>query len=317
MSTKFAAVIFEACDLHSAVQRTIESIPLVPGSNWTLFVEQSIHGKFVAKFREQWSRLAVSGGDVRINYEAIDVEKLLDQLNIPLVNVVQFRTNSELLSLSNHFPSFNAMSIWTSNITLGLELCKKMTSCFYFWLNSVLEFHSSVESFTLMEPTILNAYCKLKKWNAKSETQRLEILRQLNSSYLKDDEHVELCPSATKSEELEAIEVADNYLVIQRKKLIDFISVLTSSSATCNEIAHSLLHGRCVFLITTAVSNETKSYIEKLKEQSELKFLIITEKDDGFESIMEDLTDGLGSSMGDLTTQVIWIPSGGVVSFAK
>lgn len=144
------AAVFKQTDTFAAAQGIIESYFREQYQNLIVLVEESAYERFVKDWQRYYSHAIHIGSrydsrttvvdtlnsKVQIDLSAIDI-KASHKMSGHVINVLKFRTLSELCSLLGNLRKVPYMSVWNDDVLLSREFCLRMSLCNEFWLNHV------------------------------------------------------------------------------------------------------------------------------------------------------------------------------------
>lgn len=144
------ATIFKQTDTFAAAQGIIDSYFRDMFPNLIILVEESAYERFVQDWQRYYSHAMHIGSrldarttvvdafnsKVQIDLAAIDI-KASHKMSGYAINVLKFRTMTELLTLLSNLRKVPYMSIWNDDILLSREFCLRLNLCNEFWINHV------------------------------------------------------------------------------------------------------------------------------------------------------------------------------------
>lgn len=144
------ATVFQLTDTFAAAQGIIDSYFREQYPNLIVLVEESAYERFIQDWQRYYSNVIHIGSrldertavvdsfnsKVQVDLAAIDI-KASHKMPGNVINVLKFRTLSELLSLLGNLRKVPYMSVWNDDILLSREFCTRLNQCNEFWLNHV------------------------------------------------------------------------------------------------------------------------------------------------------------------------------------
>lgn len=144
------ATVFSQTDTFAAAQGIIESYYREQYPNLIVLVEEAAYDRFVKDWQRYYSHAIHIGsrldsrttvtdtfnGKVKIDLAAIDI-KASHKMSGNVINVLRFRTLSELLSLLASVRKVPHVSIWNDDTLLAREFCLRINQSDHFWLNHI------------------------------------------------------------------------------------------------------------------------------------------------------------------------------------
>lgn len=144
------AAVFNQTDTFAAAQAIQESYFREQYQNLIVLVEESVYERFVLDWQRYYSHALEIGH--RFDNRTTVVRSFIDKLFIclaaidikrahkmsgPAINVLKFRTISELLSMLANLRKIPFMSVWNDDDLLARDLCTRINICNVFWINHV------------------------------------------------------------------------------------------------------------------------------------------------------------------------------------
>lgn len=196
------SVVFKQTDTFAAAQGIIESYFREQYPNLIVMVEESAYERFVRDWQRYFSHAVHIGSrldgrttivdtfnsKVQINLEAIDI-KQSHKMTGYVINVLKFKTLSELSTLLGNLRKVPTMSLWNDDILLLREFCLRINQCQEFWLNHVpaslagcrFPFDSMALYADIVAPDMTDTYNSV----ASEFYEELELVRKLQSQFMK------------------------------------------------------------------------------------------------------------------------------------
>jgi hypothetical protein len=142
------ATVFKQTDTFAAAQGIIESYFRDQYPNLIILVEESAYDRFVQDWQRYYSHAMHIGTrlderttvvdsfneKVHIDLAAIDI-KASHKMHGHVINVLRFRTLSELTNLLGNLRKVPYLSIWNDDVLLSREFCLRLNLCGEFWIN--------------------------------------------------------------------------------------------------------------------------------------------------------------------------------------
>lgn len=142
------SIVFKHTDTFAAAQGIIESYFRELYPNTIVLVEEAAYERFVKDWQRYYSNALQIGprvdgrtivvdsfnSKVQIDLEAIDI-KASHKMPGHVVNVLRFRTLTELLTLLSNLRKIPFISVWNDDILLTREFCLRLNQCNEFWVN--------------------------------------------------------------------------------------------------------------------------------------------------------------------------------------
>lgn len=144
------ATVFNKTDTFAAAQGIIESYFREKFPNLLVLVEEAAYERFVRDWQRYYSHAVHIGSrlderttvvdtfnsKVTIDLAAIDI-KQSHKMSGHAINVLKFRTTSELISLLANLRKIPFMTVWNDDILLIREFCLRVNQCNEFWINHI------------------------------------------------------------------------------------------------------------------------------------------------------------------------------------
>lgn len=144
------ATVFKQTDTFAAAQGIIESYFREQHPNLIILVEESSYERFIRDWQRYYSHAVEIGFRTDIRTSIVDVfnSKVLIDLNAidikhshkssgNAINILKFRSLSDLISLLGNLRKVPYMSVWNDDILLMREFCLRLNICQEYWLNHV------------------------------------------------------------------------------------------------------------------------------------------------------------------------------------
>lgn len=142
------ATVFKQTDTFAAAQGIIESYFRDLFPNLIILVEEQAYDRFVQDWQRYYSHAMHIGSrldsrttvvdsfnsKVQIDLAAIDI-KASHKMSGHAINVLRFRSLTELLAILSNLRKVPYMSIWNDDILLSREFCLRLNLCNEFWIN--------------------------------------------------------------------------------------------------------------------------------------------------------------------------------------
>lgn len=144
------ATVFKQTDTFAVAQGIIESYFREKYPNLIVLVEEAVYERFVIDWQRYYSHAVHIGSrlderttvvdtfnsKLAIELSAIDI-KQSHKMTGYAINVLKFRTTSELISLLSHLRKIPFMTVWNDDVLLSREFCLRVNQCHEFWINHI------------------------------------------------------------------------------------------------------------------------------------------------------------------------------------
>lgn len=144
------AAVFRQTDTFAAAQGIIESYFREEFPNLLVLVEESAYENFVRDWQRYYSHAVHIGSrldertkvveslnsKVVIDLSAIDIKQSHKMIG-HAINILKFRTTSELLSLLGNLRKVPFMTVWNDDVLLAREISLRVNQCYEFWINHI------------------------------------------------------------------------------------------------------------------------------------------------------------------------------------
>lgn len=205
-SSKLSAVatVFRQTDTFAAAQSIIESYFRELYPNLIVLVEESAYERFVKDWQRYYSHVLQIGSRLdsqttvvdfincrtQVDLEAIDI-KTSHKMTGNVVNVLKFRTLTELMQLLGSLRKVPYMSVWNDDVLLSREFCARLNQCNEFWINhiprSIAGRKLTEDMLTLYGETVAEDMAYIYNSVYSQFSDEAEQLRKLSSTFMKKD----------------------------------------------------------------------------------------------------------------------------------
>ena len=198
------ATVFRLTDTFAAAQGIIESYFREQFPNLIILVEEAAYERFCQDWQRYYSHALHIGSrldertnvtdslnsKVQVDLAAIDI-KASHKMSGNVINVLRFRTYSELNSLLSNLRKVPFMTVWNDDILFSREFCMRLNQCNEFWIDHIPK---SIAGYKLPEEMLDYYYATVSEdmtyiYNSvyAQFSDEAEQLRKTLASFMKKD----------------------------------------------------------------------------------------------------------------------------------
>lgn len=271
------AIVFKDTDTFAAAQGIIESYYREQYPNLIILVEELAYERFVQDWQRYYSFALHIGPrlderttvvesvneKVKVDLAAIDI-KASHKMSGQVINMLRFRSPSDLLSMLSNFRKVPYMSIWNNDILMAREFCLRTNQCSEFWLNhrprSLAGRRFPEDILNFYGETVAEDMVYIYNSVYSQFADEAEQLRKLSATFAK------------KNESLKRMLIISTFVTILEKcKSLRVASTVGESVARLKRFEHGSLHH-------VSMPGDGESQVETLYKPVGLAIIFVREE---------------------------------------